>query len=210
MKQPAVISLCDESGVMVQPWADAGYKCVCVDIAHSIRRDRVVGNVTYTWGDVRSWWPDGYTPIIGFAFSPCTDLAVSGARDFEKKHWPRLRDGMDLFMACLQAFRWAGCPYMLENPVGRIAGIHHAPTHYFDPCDYGGYLDPPGDAYTKKTCLWTGGGFVMPEPKRVDPVDGSRMHLLAPTDDRQRIRSETPRGFAQAVFEANAAYMEVA
>ena len=24
----------------------------------------------------------------------------------------------------------------------------------FDPCDYGGYLDPIGDEYTKRTCLW--------------------------------------------------------
>lgn len=212
---PVVINLCGRTGNIVRPWAEAGWTCYCVDIAHSIRRDRVQGNITYTWGDVRSWCPpDGTFPAIILAESPCTHLAVSGARDFGRKHWPMLRDGMDLFMACLQAARWAGCPYALENPVGRISGIHHPATHTFDPCDYGGYLDPPGDAYTKKTCLWTGGGFIMPEPRPVFPVEGSRMHGMTPSDDRADLRSETPMGFARAVYEANhehvAAHQEAA
>jgi hypothetical protein len=198
----AIISLCDLSGVMVKPWAEAGFQCYCVDTAHSIRRDRVEGNVTYCWGDVRSWSPpDGVRPAMIFAFPPCTDLAVSGARDFAKKSWPMLRDGMDLFFATLQAAKWAGCPYMIENPVGRIAGIHHPATHTFDPCDY-------GDPYTKKTCLWTGGGFVMPPKNRVEPTLGSMMHTLPPSQDRQSIRSQTPEGFARAVFEANSQILE--
>lgn len=138
-----------------------------------------------------------------FAFPPCTHLAVSGARDFEKKSWPMLRDGMDTFWACLQAAKWAGCPYLIENPVGRISGIHHQPDHTFNPCDYGAYLDPPGDKYTKRTCLWTGNGFVMPEPRPVDPVQGSMIHLMPPSKNRADERSMTPMGFAIAVFEAN-------
>lgn len=114
-----------------------------------------------------------------------------------------LRDGMDLFMAVIQAARWSGCPYVVENPIGRISGLYHAPSHTFDPCDFGGYLEPPGDTYTKRTCLWTGNGFVMPEPRRVDPVEGSRTINLSGSAKDQR--SITPRGFAQAVFEANVA-----
>lgn len=196
-----VVSLCDESGVMVRPWAEAGFTCYCVDIAHSIRKDRVDGNIRYVWGDVRSWTPPA-KPVILFAFTPCTHLSVSGNRDHPKKSWPMLRDGMDLFHAAWFAAQWAGCPYMIENPVGRLSGLV-PPDHYFNPCDYGGYLDPPGDAYTKKTCLWTGGGFVMPTPKPVFPIEGSKMHGIPPGDDRQRIRSQTPEGFARAVFEAN-------
>lgn len=199
------MSLCDYSGVMVRPWANAGFECYCVDTAHSIRKPRVEGNIHFVWGDVRSWLPPWLPPNrigILFAFPPCTHLAVSGARDFKAKGWPLLRDGLDLFFACVNAAKWAGCPYKIENPVGRISGIY-PPDESFDPCDYGGYLDPPGDAYTKKTCLWTGNGFIMPPKRRVEPVEGSKMHLLPPSEDRERIRSQTPKGFAQAVFEAN-------
>lgn len=43
----------------------------------------------------------------------------------------------------------------------------------------------------------------MPEPRRVDAVEGSKMHLVSPGPNRANIRSETPAGFAKAVFEAN-------
>lgn len=198
------VSLCDRTGNMLRPWADAGYECWAVDVQHGIRREYVERDgVRYTWGDCRSWTPPR-RPSILFAFPPCTHLAVSGARDFGRKSWPLLRDAMDLFWSCLQAAEWAGCPYMIENPVGRISGIHAKPSHTFDPCDFAGYLDDPDrEAYTKKTCLWTGGGFVMPEPRRVEPFMGSKMHLIPPSAGRADERSVTPMGFAQAVFDAN-------
>lgn len=43
----------------------------------------------------------------------------------------------------------------------------------------------------------------MPAKRPVDPVDGSRMHLLPPSEERANLRSATPTGFAKAVFEAN-------
>lgn len=195
-----VVSLCDLTGNMVRPWAEAGFECYAVDIQHSIRKDRREdfpggGSINYVWGDVRSWTPTQRVGI-GFAFTPCTNLAVSGARDFAKKGWPMLRDGIDLFHAAVTAFGWAGCPWMAENPVGRISGIMGQAEHTFDPCDY-------GDPYTKKTCLWTGGGFIMPPKNRVEPTEGSKMHLIPPGPERANQRSATPMGFARAVFEAN-------
>ena len=92
---------------------------------------------------------------------------------------------------------------MIENPVSTISTYWRKPDHTFDPCDYGGYLESPGDAYTKKTCLWTGNGFVMPETKRIPPTEGSRMHKLPPSSDLANLRSATAKGFARAVFEAN-------
>lgn len=46
MMLAAVISLCDETGNMVRPRADAGYPCFCFDVKHSIRRPRQEGNIT--------------------------------------------------------------------------------------------------------------------------------------------------------------------
>ena len=50
-------NLADLTGNMVKPWAEDGWTCYCVDIQHSIRRDRVEGNIHYVFGDVRSWTP---------------------------------------------------------------------------------------------------------------------------------------------------------
>jgi hypothetical protein len=202
MNETAVISLADESGVMVEPWAEAGYQCYCVDIAHSIRKDRVEGNIHYVWGDVRSWFPP-VRPLIMFAFPPCTDLSVSGARDFKKKRGYRLADALELFDACKMAGEWSGVPYLIENPVGRLSSHVGKPDYYFDPCDFTGFHSD--DNYTKKTCLWTGNGFVMPGKfinEEITPPD-DRIHKAPPTDDRAQIRSLTPTGFARAVYEAN-------
>ena len=60
------------------------------------------------------------------------------------------------------------------------------------------------EAYTKKTCLWTGNGFVMPPARRVEPSGPSPIHMMPPSPERGDLRSMTPEGFALAVFEANA------
>jgi hypothetical protein len=90
MSLGAVIFLCDLTGNAARPWAEAGYDCYCVDIQHSIRKDRVeavgAGRLHFVWGDVRSWVPPrGVRPCFGVSFTPCTDVAGSGARDWPKK-----------------------------------------------------------------------------------------------------------------------------
>ena len=138
-----------------------------------------------------------------FAFPPCTHLAVSGARWFKTKGLGALADALQLVERCRIIAEISGAPWMLENPVSTLSTYWRKPDVTFDPCDFGGYLDPTGDAYTKKTCLWTGGGFVMPEPKPVAPTERSPIHLMPPSDDRGDLRSVTPMGFAKAVFLAN-------
>jgi hypothetical protein len=204
----SAIFLCDLTGNMAKPWADAGFECYCVDVQHSIRKDRKVGNINFVWGDVRSWCPpEGLDIVFVAGFPPCTHLTVAGARDWIKKGHYMLTDALQLWTACVQVASWSGAPYCIENPVGALSKHMGAPDHKFDPCEYAGYLTDPNEisneAYTKKTCLWTGNGFVMPNPKPVAPTLGSKMWKLPPGDDRANLRSETPKGFAQAVFEAN-------
>jgi hypothetical protein len=141
-----------------------------------------------------------------FAFPPCTHVSVSGARDFAIKGGQCLRDALEIFEACRQVLEWSGAPYCIENPVGILSSIPHMgkPDHYFHPWEYAGWCE--GDNYTKKTCLWTGNGFVMPPPRPAlhlgEPDD--RIHKASPSDDRGDIRSVTPTGFARAVFATNA------
>ncbi len=205
--RPVVLSLCDNTANMVMPWAEAGYECQCVDLQHE-GVHRTEQGVTYIGADIRKWELPMKRYAIVFGFPPCTNLAASGARWWAGKGLRALAGGIELVARCAEICDEAGAPWMIENPIGALSMYWRKPNAKFDPCDYGGYLDPEGDAYTKKTCLWTGNGFIVPIPKPVFPVEGSRMHFVSPSEDRQNIRSETPMGFARAVFEANRAQVE--
>lgn len=204
---PAAIFLCDKTGIAARPWAASGIECWCVDIDHSIRRDRHEGNINFVWGDVRSWAPPpGRRIVFVGAFPPCTHVAVSGARDFAKKRGLMLRDALETFEATRQAIAWCGAPGFVENPVGVLSSIPHIgkPDFWFHPSDYAGYSpNSEADAYTKKTGIWAFNGFAMPVKRPVDPVHGSIMWRLTPSDDRADQRSATPVGFSIAIFEAN-------
>jgi hypothetical protein len=202
MTRPIVVSLFDYTGNMVKPWASAGFLCYCVDLAHPPGEHRE-GNIIRVGANVRKWLPPYAEIKILFAFPPCTDVAVSGARWFQDKGLGGLIDALELFEASIRLAEWTRAPYMIENPVSTISTYWRKPDYIFDPCDFGGYLKPEGDAYTKKTCLWTGNGFIMPTTKRVRPREGSKMHRLPPIPERATLRGSTPKGFAEAVFQAN-------
>lgn len=198
-----ILSLCDYTGNMVRPWLDAGYECMIVDIQHpeGYHRD---GNLWRVGSDVLKFEPPDDVRIT-FAFPPCTHLAGSGARWWNAKGLPAIIEALTLVNRCHEIAQDCGAPWFIENPVGRLSSIWRLPDYTFDPCDYGGYLDPPGDRYTKRTCLWTGGGFVIPPKKCVYPSEGSKMWRLPPSEERADLRSQMPMGFATAVFEANRA-----
>ena len=205
MSGPIVLSLFDLTGNMVKPWAAAGYECVTVDLQAEPGAHRVAPNITQVGGDVLSWLPPRAEYRIVFAFPPCTDLAVSGARWFKDKGLAGLAGAIELFERARQIAEWADAPWMIENPVSTISSYWRKPDHAFHPADYTAF--ELGDNYTKKTCLWTGNGFVMPEPAR-HPDAGepdNRIHACPPGPDRGNIRSATPMGFARAAFEANEA-----
>lgn len=181
-----ILSLCDYSGVWSQPYRDAGYEVIQVDLDHG--------------QDVRLLeYPGEIHGIL--AAPPCTHLAGSGARWWADKGEQALLDALAIADACLRFValcspKW----WVLENPVGRLSRYYGKPTFTFNPCDY-------GDPYTKRTCLW--GRFTPPMPlfvgrdMAVEPTEGSKMHLLPPSENRARLRSETPGGFAEAFFRCN-------
>jgi hypothetical protein len=41
IKKEICISLCDKTGIMMVPWAEAGYTCYCVDLQHQTRKDKI-------------------------------------------------------------------------------------------------------------------------------------------------------------------------
>ena len=198
---PVVLSLCDLTGNMVRPWARAGYRCICVDLQHEEDAEQN-GPIAWVREDVRTYLPPLEKYAIVFAFPPCTHLAVSGARHFKDKGLGKLSESLAIVESCRRICEWSKAPYFVENPTSTLSTYWRKPDESFHPYEYGGY-GHPDENYTKKTCLWTGNGFVMPPRKPVDSEDGSRMHDMTPDDDRANERSETPKGFAQAVFEFN-------
>lgn len=79
------------------------------------------------------------------AFPPCTDLAVSGARHFERK----IADGsqqrsIDFFMKLVNA---PIDKIAIENPIGIMSGKYRKPDQIIQPWQF-------GDKAQKSTCLW--------------------------------------------------------
>ena len=224
------IFLYDYTGIMAQPWLDAGYECWCFDAQHpkGITRDGnhvKVGmwfdayNTARSVDEIKQMVGDG--AVFVFGFPECTDMAVSGAAHFAKKTENNIAFQAE---ACELArfVEYVGdafsCAWAAENPVSVLATLWRKPDYSFHPYEYGGYLPvddnhplypeyiKPRDAYPKKTCIWSGNGFVMPTKKPVCVSTGySDQHkkLGGKSLKTKNIRSATPRGFAQAVFEAN-------
>ena len=226
-----VLSLYDYTGEALTPWAEAGYHCFAFDIQHDADgyAESFEGGGMIEYIGLDLWHSNNITVlqemfkdqnvVFGMAFPVCTDLAVSGAAHFKRK---KERDPEFQIKAsnyarwCASLFDALGVPYFIENPVSVLATIWRKPDHSFHPYEYGGYIPKekaehpkwpdyiaPRDAYPKKTCLWTGGGFRMPYKEGVSPEEGySRQHLKlgGKSMKTKNIRSATPRGFARAVW----------
>lgn len=107
-----VLSLCDRTGVMVQPWLEAGYRCVIVDLQHP-PGEQTDGLLTRIGADISTWLPPRAEYAAAFAFPPCTHLAGSGARWMREKGLPALIQGLTLVEACS----------------GGSADVHHQGDH---------------------------------------------------------------------------------
>lgn len=222
-----IVSLFDESGNMERPWAEAGDTVYCVDIQNANKSPEKVGKgiIYYLNWDLMNDRSlsrlAAFRPDVIFGFPPCTDLAVSGAAWFaaKRKKNPKIQEeAVALARQVEKLGDICASPWFAENPVSVLSSLWRKPDHSFQPYEYGGYLSEddvhprwpdyiaPRDRYRKKTCLWTGNGFVMPPIRSVgDPGSDSTQHLKlgGKSVKTKQIRSETPRGFALAVREAN-------
>lgn len=203
LQEPVVLSLFDHSTNMVHPWAQSGYDCLAVDVKHDAVEVNDVGDgrIITVGTDITEWLPPRVDYRIAFAFPPCTNLAVSGARWFKDKGLDGLGDGIELVEQARRIAAWSDAPWLIENPVSTLSTYWREPDYTFHPYEYDGFTESD-DAYSKKTCLWTSDDFVMPETEASEEFD-DRIHKMAPSEDRSEKRSMTPMGFANAVYWAN-------
>jgi len=203
MGDEIVLSLFDYSGNMVRPWAANGYECYAIDIKTDENHTETIGGgeIHFVGEDIHSWLPPRRSYKAVFAFPPCTNLAVSGARWFKNKGLDGLADGIKHVERARYIAEWADAPWMIENPVSTLSTYWRKPDYSFHPYEYDEYTSED-NAYQKKTCLWTNDSFTMPDIDEVEEYD-DRIHKMAPSDDRSEKRSVTPQGFANAVYEFN-------
>jgi len=184
-----IYSLCDYTGNMLKPWRDAGFDTKAIDIQNG--------------EDVFSLSVLADAEMV-FAFPPCDDMAVSGARWMKGKGLKALARSIALVAQCVDLAEASGAPWMIENPRSTLASYWRPADHTFHPLHFS-YFEPE-DHYTKKTFLWVGNGFIMPDPKLAplfDAPDPDYILKQPQSKARANIRSATPMGFAKAVFEAN-------
>ena len=231
LQMSEVVSLYDFTGTSLIPWASAGHHCYAYDIQHTgeVRRYAGGGRVNLLPADLHTSSVlaeivarHSGSAVFLSAYPVCTDLAVSGARHFASKREidPEFQRKAAMWAVwCAEAGHRLGCPWYLENPVSVLSTLWRKPDYTFHPYEYGGYLPADDihprwpryisarDAYSKKTCLWTGGGFKMPPPRPVSCNSFGQSAQWGKLGGRslktKNIRSETPRGFAEAVYKIN-------
>jgi len=146
---------------------------------------------------------DGWDLVI--SFPPCTDLAVSGARWFDKKRLSGEQEASIEFF--FHVWYYSHCT---ENPIGIMNGGEYIkkwfpkiyekltvnkfpfkPTQIIHPWQF-------GHGETKATCLWLQG---VPPLLHTNIVPGreQRIWKLPPTEDRATLRSKTYTGIAEAM-----------
>ena len=223
MKDIAIF-IFSKSKIIAKSWANAGVECHLFDLYPEEDQP----NIIHHSGDIRKnrkvlgkLCRENNCVFIG-SFTPCTDMAVAGARHFEKKalndalFWAK---AMELVYIGLDLAEYFDIPYFIENPKTVLGTLlDRKPEIKIHPWMYGAYLPedhthglfpdiyPPKDAYPKETWLWIGNGLQIPAKKPVTPVrsDYPGWSKLGGKSERTKeIRSCTPEGFAKALFEAN-------
>lgn len=195
-----ILSLCDGLGSWSQPYVDAGYNVIRVELMNGqdVRLFRLPRDEQ-----------DRPIKIHGvLAAPPCTVFGRAGMP------WVRtdqeMIEALGVVDACLRVVfatkpRW----WALENPFGRLGRWIGPPVYRFHPWQF-------GDGYYKETWLW--GNFAEPVPTVTTPPprrqrgrhESSHDYDLAlvngrtrPGVTRQMLRAQTPPGFAEAFFKAN-------
>jgi len=199
-----ILDLCGGTGSWSKPYKENKYDVRVIDPQEWLEDD-------YGTGDVRLFKKPKENIYGILAAPPCTHFSGSGARWWKDKGKEPLLEGLSIVDACLRImFICKPTFWVLENPVGRLKHYIGDCKHTFQPYEY-------GDAYSKRTCLW--GNFNMPEPtdvvepemvewvsKKGEKKRMSKIHYDAfklPENERARLRSMTPQGFAKAFYERN-------
>ncbi len=176
-----VLIACEYSGAVRDAFIALGHDAISCDLLPT----DVPG--PHYQGDVFDIINDGFDLMI--AHPPCTDLCVSGARHFAAK----IADGrQQRSLDFVQRLMDCNIPKIcIENPISIISTRIRKPEQIIQPWMF-------GHGETKATCLWLKG---LPKLVATDVVSGreQRVHKMAPSPMRWKLRSATYAGIAAAM-----------
>ena len=176
-----VLVACEYSGRVRDAFAALGHEAMSCDLLPTDAPG------PHYQGDVRDVLDYPWDLMI--AHPPCTDLAVSGARHFAEK---RMRGGQQAGASFFMRLAKADIPRIaIENPVSVMSTLWRKPDQVIQPWWF-------GHGETKATCLWLKG---LPLLRPTNIVEGreARIHMMPPSADRWKLRSETYQGIADAM-----------
>jgi len=175
-----ILIACEFSGIVRDAFKEKGHYAVSCDLLSTER----VGN--HIIGDVRKEINFKKFDLM-IAHPPCTHLAVSGARWFEKKIKEQ-KEAIEFFMYLINVPIKYIC---IENPISIMSTVYKKPDQIIQPWQY-------GHGETKKTCFWLKN---LPKLKETNIVNGrdDRVHKMGPSKMRWKNRSRTYKGIADAM-----------
>ena len=176
-----VLVACEESQVVTKEFRKLGHEAFSCDILECSG-----GHPEWhLQQDVFKAINQGWDMMI--AFPPCTDLAVSGARHFERKRADGSQQRSVKFFMDL-----ANAPIgkiALENPIGIMSTEWRKPDQIIQPWQF-------GDKAQKSTCLWLKG---LPKLKHTNIVEkGEFFEFVSKKGEKKRM----PMWYYKALQEA--------
>lgn len=195
-----ILIACEFSGRVRESFAMRGHCVVSCDLIET--EIPVSGNCSHYIGDVKSILYDKWDMII--AFPPCTFLAQSGVQWLDKKpgRWEQMLEAVEFFNLFLEHPCKKIC---IENPI-----MHsHAKQRLRGP-NYSQKIQPYffGHLERKQTCLWLKGLPKLKVTNNVEtdlfalhPAEKDKVHWEPPGPERQKNRSRTYQGVADAMAE---------
>jgi hypothetical protein len=182
----------------------AGHDAISCDLEPS-ETERPDGWDGHYQGDVLELLRDpAYEFDLMIAHPPCTYLANSGERWLKGN--PTRQQARYLAVHFVLDLWAARIPRVaIENPIGHLSSAWRKPDQIIQPWQF-------GEPEWKSTCLWLRGlpplqptNVVVPDQTRGGGKKpgriSSRLHRLAPGPNRQRERSRTFQGIADAMAE---------
>ena len=213
MEQLNVLVMCEESQAVANEFRALGHNAYSCDLLpcsgghpeYHIKEDALIVSDSFTFytQDARRHFVNCWD--LKKSFQPCTDLAVSGARWFEKKRLSGEQENSIRFF--FEVWKVSNCS---ENPVGIMSGGEYIkkwlPLLYDEMKSYGFPFKPSqiiqpwmfGHGETKSTCL-----FLRDLPLLIptNVVEGreQRIWKMPPSEERGKLRSKTYKGIAKAM-----------
>jgi hypothetical protein len=227
------VSLFDYHGLSLLPWKARGYRCISiVERGRHTTCSTIAGIETVQLPrmdpcSIREQLPDPGVVAFVIGLPPCRDLCAAGARWWKTKHMrdpefqTRAINNLNNLLHMLDNF---GVPYAILVPASSRTLLHR-PHHRVSPHEFGRYLPrdsphplfpseiPSNDAYTKRTFLYGGGGFVLPWKAPVSPVfsqirlkSGKTKRITPVMASRKstRARCVAPLGLCNAIVQLHA------